>query len=236
VIGNDDAPRLIQEWRGFRALVWRELRSAIRERSDSVTVILFFALAVTLFPLAVGPDRELLAIMAPGILWVLALLAALLSLERLFERDYHDGGLDQLALAPLPLGAVLLAKVSVHWLTTVLPLVIAAPILAFTLAMPPQAYGALILSLLLGTPTLSLVGAVGAALALGARRAGILLSLLVLPLYVPVLIFAMTAIVHMLIGESMAPSLMILGGLLLGSLVLAPWAGGAALRQALEYS
>ncbi|MEQ9350536.1 MAG: heme exporter protein CcmB, partial [Alphaproteobacteria bacterium] len=215
---HDRPPRLIHEVRGFRALVLRELRSALRERSDSLTVIVFFALAVTLFPLAVGPDRELLAIMAPGILWVLALLAALLSLERLFERDHADGGLDQLALAPLPLGAAVLAKVAVHWLTTGLPLALAAPLLAFTLSMPPQAYGALILSLLLGTPTLSLVGAVGAALALGARRAGILLSLLVLPLYVPVLIFAMTGVARALGGESMVPSLMILGGLLLGSL------------------
>lgn len=218
----------------FLAIIRRDLRLALRQGVDTLVVVLFFVLAVVLFPFGVGPEPELLARIAPGVVWVMALLASLLSLERLFQNDYEDGGLDLLALSPFPLEMIVLAKCAAHWLTTGLPLLAAAPLLAVLLDLPAQGFGGLLLAMLLGTPTLTLVGAIGAALVLGARRGGVLVSLLVLPLYVPVLIFGVAAVDGAVAGLPVRAHLMILSGLLLGALILAPWACAAALRQAVE--
>ena len=218
----------------FRLLVLRDLRLALRQGGDAAMVVAFFALTVILFPFGVGPEAELLARIAAGILWVTALLAALLSLERLFQADWEDGSLEALALMPLPLEAQVLAKCLAHWLVAGLPLILIAPLLALLLHLDRAGYPALLLSLLLGTPSLSLVGAMGAALSLGARRGGVLLSLLVLPLYIPVLIFGVAAVEAAIGGFGARPHLLLLGALLAGALVLAPVAAAAALRQALE--
>jgi len=218
----------------FLRLVRRDLLLAFRQGADAALVVVFFALAVLLFPFGVGPEPNMLARIGAGILWVMALLAALLSLERLFLADHEDGSLDLLALAPLPLEYVVLAKVAAHWLTTGLPLMLVAPFLALLLGMDAAAIPALLPALLLGTPTLSLIGAIGAALTLGARRGGVLLPLLILPLYVPVLVFGVAAVDAAAAGLTPRPHLLILGGLLLGALPLAAWASAAALRQALD--
>ncbi|HEV2161822.1 MAG TPA: heme exporter protein CcmB [Stellaceae bacterium] len=219
---------------GFAALLTRDLRLAFRQGGDVANVVAFFALAVILFPFGVGPDPDLLARIAAGVLWVTALLAALLSLERLFDADFQDGSLEALGLMPVPLEIQVLAKCVAHWLTTGLPLTIIAPLLALVLHFDAAGYPALIAALLLGTPVLSLIGAIGAALTLGARRAGVLLSLLVLPLYIPVLIFGVAASEAAALGLESRPHLLLLAALLAGSLALAPWAAAAALRQALE--
>jgi heme exporter protein B len=218
----------------FRLLVRRELRLALRQGGDAAMVVAFFVLTVILFPFGVGPEPELLARIAAGILWVTALLAALLSLERLFQADYEDGSLEALALLPLALEAQVLAKCLAHWLVTGLPLTLAAPLLALLLHLDAAGYPVLVLSLLIGTPSLSLVGAVGAALTLGARRGGVLLSLLMLPLYIPVLIFGVLAVEASIAGFGARPHLLLLAALLVGALPLAPVAAAAALRQALE--
>jgi heme exporter protein B len=218
----------------FRLLVLRDLRLALRQGGDAAMVVAFFVLTVILFPFGVGPEPELLARIAPGILWVTALLAALLSLERLFQADYEDGSLEALALLPLALEAQVLAKCLAHWLVTGLPLTLAAPLLALLLHLDAAGYPILVLSLLIGTPSLSLVGAVGAALTLGARRGGVLLSLLMLPLYIPVLIFGVLAVEASIAGFGARPHLLLLAALLVGALPLAPVAAAAALRQALE--
>ena len=218
----------------FARLVARDLRLALRQRADAGMVVLFFVLTASLFPFAVGPESNLLARMAPGVIWVTALLAVLLSLERLFLADYEDGSLELLALAPLPLEATVLAKALAHWLTTGLPLVAAGPLLALLYNMDAAGLPMLVLALALGSPSLSLIGAVGAALTLGARRGGVLIPLLVLPLNIPVLIFGVAAIDAELAGLSARPHLLFLGALFLVSLVTAPLAGAAALRQALE--
>lgn len=219
---------------GFTALLTRDLRLAFRQGGDVANVVAFFALAVILFPFGVGPDPDLLARIAAGVLWVTALLAALLSLERLFDADFQDGSLEALVLMPVPLEIQVLAKCVAHWLTTGLPLTIIAPLLALVLHFDAAGYSALIAALLLGTPVLSLVGAIGAALTLGARRAGVLLSLLVLPLYIPVLIFGVAASEAAALSLESRPHLLLLAALLAASLALAPWAAAAALRQALE--
>lgn len=219
---------------GFAALLTRDLRLAFRQGGDVANVVAFFALAVILFPFGVGPDPDLLARIAAGVLWVTALLAALLSLERLFDADFQDGSLEALSLMPVPLEIQVLAKCAAHWLTTGLPLTIIAPLLALALHFDAAGYPVLIAALLLGTPVLSLIGAIGAALTLGARRAGVLLSLLVLPLYIPVLIFGVAASEAAALGLESRPHLLLLAALLAGSLALAPWATAAALRQALE--
>jgi len=218
----------------FRRLVARDLRLALRQGGDAATVVAFFVLTVILFPFGVGPEAELLARIAAGIVWVTALLAALLSLERIFQADYEDGSLEALALMPLPLEAQVLAKCLAHWLVTGLPLTLVAPLLALLLHLEAAGYPALVLGMALGTPTLSLIGAVGAALSLGARRGGVLLSLLVLPLYIPVLIFGVAAIEAAIGGFPARPHLLLLGALLAAALPLAPLAAAAALRQALE--
>ena len=220
--------------KAFARLVARDLRLALRQRADAGMVVLFFVLTASLFPFAVGPESNLLARMAPGVIWVTALLAVLLSLERLFLADYEDGSLELLALAPLPLEATVLAKALAHWLTTGLPLVVAGPLLALLYSMDVAGLPMLVLAMALGSPSLSLIGAVGAALTLGARRGGVLIPLLVLPLNIPVLIFGVAAIDAALAGLSARPHLLFLGALFLVSLVTAPLAGAAALRQALE--
>jgi heme exporter protein B len=219
---------------GFGLLVLRDLRLALRQGGDAAMVVGFFVLTIILFPFGVGPEPVLLSRIAAGILWVTALLASLLSLERLFLADWEDGSLEALALMPLPLEAQVLAKCLAHWLVSGLPLTLVAPLLAVLLHLDPAGYPVLMLSLLLGTPTLSLVGAIGAALSLGARRGGVLLSLLVLPLYIPVLIFGVAAIEASIGGFAVRPNLLLLGAFLAAALPLAPLAAAAALRQALE--
>jgi len=215
------------------ALVRRDLRLALRQGMDSLMAVVFFVLACVLFPLGVGPEPQTLARIASGIICVAALLAALLSLERLFQTDYEDGSLEQMALSALPLPAIVLAKVAAHWLTTGVPLIIAAPVLAVMLQLDGHAFAALLAALALATPSLSLIGAVGAALVLGARRGGVLLALLILPLYIPLLIFAVAAIDAAAFGLPVHPHLLLLGGIAAAALVLAPWTAAAALRQAL---
>ncbi|MCZ6524247.1 MAG: heme exporter protein CcmB [Alphaproteobacteria bacterium] len=218
----------------FLLIVGRDTGLAFRQGSASLMTVMFFILAVTLFPLGVGPELEMLARISAGVVWVAALFAAMLSLDRLFQADFEDGSLDLLALAPPPLEVTVLAKCLAHWLTTGVPLIVAAPLLALLLNMEADGFAALIMAMALGTPSLSLIGAVGAALTVTVRRGGVLLPLLVLPLYIPVLIFGVSAVEAALTGFGAKPHLLVLGGFLLGALVLAPWASAAALRLSLE--
>ncbi|WP_244534438.1 heme exporter protein CcmB [Halomonas caseinilytica] len=212
----------------------RDLILLLRRPGAVLNPLAFFALVITLFPIGISPDPELLAIIAPGLLWVAALLAALLSLDGLFREDAEDGALEQLLLAPHPLPALALAKVAVHWLTTGLPLALMAPVLGVMLSLPLGSYGVLALSLALGSATLSVIGAIGAALTVGVSRGGVLLSLLVLPLYVPVLIFGAGAVQAAIAGSGVAAHLALLGALLAAALVFAPWAIAASLRISLN--
>jgi len=218
----------------FLAVLRRDLRLALRRSGDLATVVLFFILTASLFPFGVGPDPNLLARMAPGIVWVTALLAVLLSLERIFLADYEDGSLELLRISPVSLELVVLAKITAHWLTTGLPLTAAAPILAILFNLPSEALPTLLLTLLIGTPTLSLVGAVGAALTLGARRGGVLIPLLVLPLNVPVLIFGTGAVDAAISGFPAQANLALLGAVGALMLFVGPVAAAAAVRQAVE--
>jgi len=218
----------------FIELVKRDLALAFRQGMDSLMVVAFFVIAVVLFPFGVGPEVNTLAKIAAGTIWVAALLSSMLSLERLFQTDYDDGSLELLALAPVPLEVTVLAKVVAHWLTTGLPLIVTAPLLAVLMQLPEDGFVTLMGALLLGTPTLSLIGAVGAALILGSRRGGVLLSLLVLPLYIPILIFGVSAVDAAIFDQEVRPHMLFLGALLVGSLALTPWAAAAGLRQALE--
>lgn len=219
---------------GFLAVVGRDVRIALRQLSDTLMVLVFFVLAAALFPFGVGPDPGLLARIAPGILWVTALLAAMLSLDRMFQSDFEDGTLELLAVAPMPLWTVALAKILAHWLTTGVPLLVVSPVIGIMLNLEPAGYGTLLGAMALGTAVISHVGALGAALGLGARRGGVLLSLLVLPLVVPVLIFGAGAVEAAVGGFTAAPQLLLLGGLLIACLALCPWACGAALKVAVE--
>ena len=219
---------------GFAALVRRELALSLAQASDSAIVVLFFVIAAVLFPFGIGPEPNILARIAPGIVLATALLAALLSFDRLFNADYEDGSLDLLMLLPMPPSAVVLAKCLAHWLTTGLPLLVAAPLVAAMLRLDGAAYGVLMLAMALATPTISLIGALGAAIMVGARRGGVLLPLIVLPLTVPVLIFAAAAVDAASGGLSARPHLMLLTALLLFAVVLTPVAASAALRQAVE--
>jgi heme exporter protein B len=219
---------------GFVHLLRRELKLAFRERAETLLVVLFFVLGAVLFPFGVGPEPNMLARIAAGIVWVMALFAAMLSLERMFLSDYEDGSLEQLALRPQPLEVAVAAKAAAHWLTTALPLVVAAPVIAIMLRLASDALPTLVLAMLAGTPAISLVGAVGAALTLGARRGGVLLSLLVLPLMVPILILGAAAVDAALTGGVARPHILILVALSLVAAVLCPFAAAAALRQALE--
>ena len=215
-------------------IVLRDLRLAMRQGLDAFMVLMFFVITVTLFPLGVGPEPNLLTQMGPGVIWVAALLSTMLSLDRLFQHDYEDGSLELMLLSPAPLELLVLAKVAAHWLLTGLPLIIASPLLAVFMNMPAEGFGVLLLSMLLGTPVSSFIGAVGGALTLGARRGGVLVSLLVLPLYIPLLIFGVSAIDAAIGGLSVRPHLLILGAMLVAAIPLATWAASAALRQACE--
>ena len=216
------------------AILVRDLRLVARSPQESLTILGFFAMAAILFPFGIGPEPQLLARVASGIVWVMALLAALLSFERLFQSDHEDGSLDLIVLAPAPLEVIVLAKCLAHWLSTGLPLIVISPVVALMLNLPAEGYAALVVSLLLGTPTLSLLGAIGAALVLGARRGGVLLPLLVMPLYVPVLIFGVAAVEAAVSGLPARPHLLLMGAILAGAMPLAAIAAAAGLRQAAE--
>jgi heme exporter protein B len=215
-------------------IVARDVLLALRRRADVATTLFFFVIVASLFPLGVGPEPKLLRAMAPGILWVAALLASMLSLGRLFDADYADGSLEQLVLAPEPLTLIVIGKVMAHWMVSGLPLVLIAPVIALQFDLPAGSIVTLMSALLLGTPLLSLIGAIGAALTVGVRGGGVLVSLLVLPLYVPVLIFGAGAVDASATGMDASGHLSILGALLLLGMVLAPWATAAALRISLE--
>ena len=212
--------------KAFLALVRRDLSLALRQGSDAAMVLMFFIIVVTLFPLAVGPEPGVLERISSGIVWVAALLAAMLSLDRMYQADYDDGSLELMLLAPVPLEVLVLAKCLAHWLTTGLPMLLIAPLLGVFMNMQTDAFPVLLASMALGTPVLSLLGGVGAALVLGARRAGTLVALLVLPLTIPLLIFGVSAMEAAVTGQSAKAQLLILGAML-----LAPWATAAALRQ-----
>ena len=216
------------------SLIARDLRLALRRRADIASALFFFVIVASLFPLGVGPEAEQLRRLAPGVLWVGALLATMLSLPRLFADDYRDGTLEQLALSPQPLGLIVLGKVVAHWLASGLPLTLLAPVLGLLFDLPPDALWMLTLSLLIGTPALSGIGAIGAALTLGVRGGGVLLSLLILPLYVPVLIFGAGAVEATVAGIDAQAHLSLLAALALGGVFFAPWPAAAALRIALE--
>ena len=217
----------------FAPLVQRELRAAGRRPMEALGGLVFFVVAASLFPLAIGPDAALLSSIAPGVVWVAALLAVMVSLHRLFGADLEDGALEQLLLSPHPLPLLVAAKVLAHWLVACLPLVLAAPLLALQYGLAGQTVAVLLLSLLLGTPTLSLLGALGAALTLG-RRGNVLVAVIVLPVGVPVLVFGSGAVAATQQGLPAGPHLSLLGAALLLALVLCPWATGAALRLAVE--
>ncbi len=216
------------------AVVARDLRLALRRRADVVAALFFFVIVVSLFPLGVGPEPARLRQLAPGVLWVAALLATMLSLPRLFADDYRDGTLEQLALSPQPLGLIVLGKVVAHWLVSGLPLALLAPLLGLQFDLSTDALGVLSGALLLGTPALSGIGAIGAALTLGVRGGGVLLSLLVLPLYIPVLIFGAGAVDATASGLGAQAHLSLLAALTLAGVFFAPWPTAAALRIALE--
>jgi len=214
----------------FAYLLCRDLTLAFRNRSEFANPLLFFIMVITLFPLAIGAVPELLARIAPGIIWVAALLAAMLSLESIFRSDFDDGSLDQLLMSAHPMPLLVLAKVAAHWLVTGFPLLIISPILAEMLGMPQQAQGVLFLTILIGTPILSLVGSIGVALTVGLPKGGIILSILILPLYVPVLIFAASAIEAAAGGLDVSAQIYMLLAFLFLALSLSPVAAAAALK------
>ncbi|WP_169566241.1 heme exporter protein CcmB [Sneathiella limimaris] len=218
----------------FWTLFLRDLKLAYRQGSTIPMTLAFFVIAVTLFPLGVGPELNILARIAPGVLWVAALLACLLTLDRLYQADYEDGTLEQLMQGPLPIEFMVLAKISAHWITSVVPLILITPIVAISLNLPTDGIWVMVLSLMIGSPVLSLIGSIGGALTVAMRRGGVLLSLLVLPLYIPVLIFGVAAVEASIGMLPVKSHLMLLGGLSLGALVVSPIASGAALRLAVE--
>ena len=218
----------------FTAVLRRDLLLALRRKAEVLTGVFFFVVVASLFPLAIGPEMATLRKVAPGVIWVGALLASMLSLGRLFESDHRDGTLEHLALSPAGLAWLVAAKILAHWLTSGLPLVLLAPLLGLQFDLPVESLGVLMLTLLIGTPVLSLIGAIGAALTLGVRGGGVLLSLLVLPLFVPVLVFGAGAVESQIAGLGIEAHLSILMALLLPAASLSPWASAVALRIALE--
>ena len=218
----------------LRWIVWRELMLAWRRRSDMLSTVFFFVIVVSLFPFGIGPETQLLRQIAPGVVWVAALLASMLSLGRLFANDYHDGTLEQLLLTPQPLYLVVLGKILAHWIVAEVPLVLIAPLVGLQFGVSRDALWILFVSLLLGTPVLSLIGSVGAALTLGLRGGGVLISILVLPLYIPALIFGAGAVDASIMGMSPVANLYLLGAFAIVSLLFSPWATAAALRISLE--
>lgn len=218
----------------FCWLVWRDLLLAWRRRSDVLATVFFFIIVTSLFPLGIGPERETLRTIAPGVVWVAALLASMLSLGRMFGNDFQDGTLEQLLMTPQPAFLIVLAKVLAHWLVSELPLVVIAPLLGLQFGLSENSLVIVVVSLLLGTPVLSVIGAIGAALTLGLRAANVLVALLVLPLYIPVLIFGSGAVQASVNGTGTQAWLLLLGATLVVSLVFAPWATSAALRISVE--
>jgi len=218
----------------FRWIVSRDLTLAWRRRADVLSTLFFFVIVVSLFPLGIGPETELLRSIAPGVVWVAALLASMLSLGRVFANDYQDGTLEQMLLTPQPLYLVVLGKVLAQWLVSEVPLVLIAPLIGVQFDLATDALRILFVSLLIGTPILSLIGSIGAALTLGLRGGGVLIALLILPLYIPVLIFGAGAVDASITGMSPQANLYLLAAFLLVSLVFAPWATSAALRISLE--
>ena len=212
------------------ALLTRDLRLAIRAGGGFGLGLAFFLILAVLVPLGVGPEPAVLAAIAPGVLWVGALLACLLSLDRIFALDWEDGSLDLLATAPIPLEGVVSIKALAHWITTGLPLVLAAPLLGVLLNLPGEAFGWLVLSLLLGTPALSVIGTFGAALTVGLKRGGLLLSLLVLPLYIPTLVFGTEVVARGAAGLPVQTALLLLAGITAGSVAILPFASAAVIR------
>ncbi|WP_226647646.1 heme exporter protein CcmB [Microbulbifer variabilis] len=223
-----------RETPGFAALFKIEMLLALRKRADIANPLLFFVTVLALLPLGVGPEPELLAKMAPGMIWVMALLATMLSQESLFRGDFEDGTLEQLALLPQPLYFAVLAKSLVHWIATGLPLALLSPLLALMLNLPTEGYLCLFVSLFLGTASLSLIGAIGAALTVALRRPGLLLALIVMPLYVPVLIFGTGAVQAAIDGYAYSAQLAILAALLAAAAALAPLAAAGAIRISLD--
>ena len=220
--------------RAFRALVLRDLSLATRRNGEAGLTLGFFVVTAAIFPFGVGPDPELLGRIAAGIVWVTALLAATISLDRLFRQDLEDGSLEVLALSSLPLELVAAAKCLAHWLTTGLPVTLLAPLMAMMLNLDSGVWWILALSLAIGTPVLSLAGAVGAALVLGARRGGALVALIVLPLFVPVLVFGIGAVEAALAGRPVLPHILIEAAILIAAAPLSLWASAVALRLAIE--
>jgi len=218
----------------FRSVVARDLILAWRRRSDVFSTLFFFVIVVSLFPLGIGPETQLLRSIAPGVVWVAALLASMLSLGRMFANDEHDGTLEQLLLTPQPLYLVVLGKALAQWLVSEVPLILVAPLLGMQFSLPSDTLLVLVVTLLIGTPVLSLVGSIGAALTLGLRGANVLIALLILPLYVPVLIFGAGAVDASINGGEVAANIYLLAALLVVSLVFAPWATSAALRISME--
>jgi len=217
-----------------RCIIRRDLLLALRRRSDVMTVLLFFVIVASLFPLGVGPEPGLLRTIAPGVIWVAALLASMLALTRMFSGDHADGTLEQMLLSSTPLGMIVAAKVAAHWLISGLPLVLIAPLLALQYDLPRPLMGVLTFSLLLGTPVLSLIGAIGAALTLGLRGGGVLLALLVLPLYVPVLVIGAGTVDVAAAGMGAQAYFLLLGAFLVLAAAFAPWAIAVALRISVE--
>ncbi len=218
----------------FRWIVSRDLTLAWRRRADVLSTLFFFVIVVSLFPLGIGPEAQLLRSIAPGVVWVAALLASMLSLGRVFSNDYQDGTLEQMLLTPQPLYLVVVGKIAAQWLVSEVPLVLIAPLIGVQFDLPTDTLLVLFVSLLLGTPVLSLIGSVGAALTLGLRGGGVLIALLILPLYIPVLIFGAGAVDASISGMSPQANLYLLAAFLVVSLVFAPWATSAALRISLE--
>jgi len=221
--------------RVFMTVLMRDLTLAMRRRTDVLTALFFFLIVVSLFPLAIGAEKATLRFIAPGVIWVAALLASLLVLERLFSDDYADGSLEQMLLIPQPLVVVVLAKICAHWLLTGLPLTLIAPLIGVQYHLQSSEQWVMVLALLVGTPVLSLIGAIGAALTLGLRGGGVLVALLILPLYIPVLVYGAGAVAKAMAGVTdIAAYFELLGAFLIFALVLSPWATAAALRVSSE--
>ena len=218
----------------LRWIVWRDLMLAWRRRADMLSTVFFFVIVVSLFPFGIGPETELLRKIAPGVVWVAALLASMLSLSRMFANDYQDGTLEQLLLTPQPLYLVVLGKTLAHWIVAEVPLVLIAPLVGAQFDLRNETLALLFVSLLVGTPVLSLIGSVGAALTLGLRGGGVLISILVLPLYIPALIFGSGAVAASIMGTNPTPHIYLLGAFAIVSALFSPWAAAAALRISLE--
>ncbi len=218
----------------FKSTIHRELILVFRRGSDLCLTVIFFLLVAILFPLALGPDQRLLAQIGPGVIWVSALLSSMLTIDRLFNADFEDGSLEQLAISPHPFIIIVFAKLSAHWLTSGLPILFFSPVIGIFYGIPLSSYPVLISSIALGTPVLSMIGGVSAALSLGARRRGVLLLLLALPLLIPVLIFGTAAANAAILGAPVAPSLLLLGGVLMATLAVAPSITSITIKQALN--